>query len=290
MVVIALGSHQTREYCTAGTFPQCAALGRGGDHSPGRVNERHETMGASNVAAAFQTYARVLRDHDKAMRLLVYMANVARDDDSTPWFGMGHAALAEHALGREPGDDGEVSTSDLRAVRRAITTLLNVGAITVTRPANGRRAEHKTVRYRLHLLAPATTDNSNHDDRRTLSGSTVGRSVVHRRTLSGSPWDAERPPKEKEEYEERAEEDLVTSQGEVTTRTYARPQPTEINLDKANGAGLVDMQDWQDRQRRPWSPSSTPEARRRAREIVAAALARRTVPGAEDEDERPRAL
>lgn len=207
-------------------------------------------MGAANVAAAFQTYARVLRDHDKAMRVLVYMANVARDDDPAPWFGLGHAALAEHALGRDADADGEVGATDLRAVRRAITTLMKVGAITVTRKPNGRRPDHKTVRYRLHLLAPSTVaddsqdrhepvaDDSrdrrepvaSEDDRRTLSGRTVGRSVVHRRTLSGSPWDAQRPPEEYEEYEERVEEEWVTSQGDVTTRAHASRQLDEINL------------------------------------------------------------
>lgn len=174
-------------------------------------------MGASNVAAAFHTYARVLRDHDKAMRLLVFMANVARDDDPRPWFGMGHAALAEHALGRDT-EDGEVGASDLRAVRRAVTTLLKVGAITVDRPPNGRRADHKTVRYRLHLTVPVVVDDGGDDkDRRTVSGRTVGRSAVVRRTLSGSPQDAHRPPKEEEENEERVEEEVVTSPTQVQT-------------------------------------------------------------------------
>src|SRR5690606_23251919 len=109
-------------------------------------------------------------------------------------------------------EHGEASQADLRAVRRGITALLHIGATTVIRPATGRRSEHKTVCYRLHLHAPAKADDDRTDgepqasnppdDRRTLSGPTVGRSVVHRRTLSGSPQDAQRPPKEKEENRE----------------------------------------------------------------------------------------
>lgn len=204
-------------------------------------------MGAHNFAAMIQTYRRALRDHDKAFRLLAYMAHVSRDDDPEPWFGMGHAALAYHALGRDLDEHGEASQADLRAVRRGITTLLDIGAITVIRPANGRRSEHKTVCYRLHLHAPAKADERRTDDepqasdppddRRTLSGPTVGRSVVHRRTLSGSPQDAHRPPKEKEENEERGEEDVVTSQGDLTTRAYPDEQADEIDHGEAGEDG-----------------------------------------------------
>lgn len=264
-------------------------------------------MGAHNFAAMLQTYRRALRDHDKAFRLLTYMAHVSRDDDPEPWFGMGHAALAYHALGRDLDERGEASQADLRAVRRGITTLLDIGAITVIRPANGRRSEHKTVCYRLHLHAPAKADDDRTDDepqasnppddRRTLSGPTVGRSVVHRRTLSGSPQDAQRPPKEKEENDERGEEEVVTSQGDLTTRAYPDEQANEIDHGEVGEAGdavacagpavsrsggdrnvgeLVDMHRWAQRRANDngeFRPRSSAEARRRAREVLAAALA-----------------
>src|SRR5690606_29696995 len=79
-------------------------------------------MGASNVIAAYTAWAGKVPA--TSMQLLAYMAAVSLDSDPQPWFGMGHEALAIHALGyREPTD------AALRAVRRAIAPLRQAGAV-----------------------------------------------------------------------------------------------------------------------------------------------------------------
>lgn len=102
-------------------------------------------MGASNVAAAFARYAGQVPP--TSLVCLLYMANVSLDRDETPWFGQGHAALAEHALGRPT----PITKSDLRAVERAITPLLAAKALVVDRRAAIRIDGPNTVRYRLQL-------------------------------------------------------------------------------------------------------------------------------------------
>jgi hypothetical protein len=103
-------------------------------------------VGASNVAAAYQLYAG--RVSPTSLHLLVYMALVSRDDDEKPWYGQGHEALAIHALGR-PAPPGR---ADIKAVERAITPLLKIGAIEADRRASVRRDGPSTVRYRLRLV------------------------------------------------------------------------------------------------------------------------------------------
>lgn len=110
-------------------------------------------MGASNVLAAYTAWAGKVPA--TSMQLLAYMAAVSLDSDPEPWYGMGHEALAVHALGhREPTD------AALRAVRRAIAPLRRAGAISVARRSAPRRGGASTVRYRLHLDGAATATES----------------------------------------------------------------------------------------------------------------------------------
>lgn len=104
-------------------------------------------MGAAHIVKAYRLYAG--RVPATSMQLLVYMALIAVDKDEEPWFGMGHDALAQLALGREPGRAG------VKAVERAIGPLFDEGAITTQRHAAVRSDGPSTVRYRLHLDAPA---------------------------------------------------------------------------------------------------------------------------------------
>ena len=102
-------------------------------------------MGASNVAAAYARWAGKVPP--KSMQLLTFMANVSHDNDPRPWFGQGHEALAEHALGRP----APIDKSGLKAVQSGITPLLKAGAVSVDRRASVRRDGPSTARYRLHL-------------------------------------------------------------------------------------------------------------------------------------------
>lgn len=175
-------------------------------------------MGASNVVASFQYADKV---PPTSMVLLVYMAVVSKDDDPWPWFGMGHAALAEHALRRPT----PIEESDLRAVRRAVAPLVKVGAITVDRRGAIRSDGANTVRYRLNLnigdagRKASGVEPSGDPSHRTKSGSDTGRNVAGHRTKSGRTPDGNRPPKEprgtkrsdKTEEEESAPRTAVTA-------------------------------------------------------------------------------
>jgi hypothetical protein len=103
-------------------------------------------MGASNAIAAYQLYAG--RVPPISMQLLGYMALVSRDHDEHPWFSLGHQALAVHALGRP----APPTRADVKAVERAVTPLLAVGAIVTDRRAAVRRDGSSTARYRLQLV------------------------------------------------------------------------------------------------------------------------------------------
>ena len=74
-------------------------------------------MGASNVLAAYAKWAGKVPP--TSMQLLVYMAAVSKDSDRRPWFGQGHQALAQHALGRPAPTRG----ADIAAVERALAPL-----------------------------------------------------------------------------------------------------------------------------------------------------------------------
>ena len=134
---------------------------------------------------------------------------------------VGRARHARHPVLRPDRADRR---SGPRAVRRAITPLFRAGAITTTRHASGRAGRVTTVRYRLWLDQPAPdgirrkrrskngaepVDNpgGGHqpapDGIRPKRRSSIGRNVAEHRTKSGRAQDGIRPPKEKEEKEER---------------------------------------------------------------------------------------
>lgn len=175
-------------------------------------------MGATNAMLAYQLYAG--RIPPLSMQLLAFMALVSRDDDTRPWYGQGHEALALFALGRP----APATESDLRAVRRAIEPLLSIGAIEADRRAAVRRDGPSTVRYRLRLTdympqeidappvdnPPAVLDGP--DARRTVSDPDVGRFPVARRTVSDLTQDENRPTEEPRgtTRSEIEEEDLAT--------------------------------------------------------------------------------
>jgi hypothetical protein len=102
-------------------------------------------MGAKNVAAAYLKFAGQVPS--TSLVCLVYMALVSMDRDESPWYGEGHAALAEHALGRP----APITRADIKAVERAITPLLAVKALVADRRAAKRIDGGNTVRYRLQL-------------------------------------------------------------------------------------------------------------------------------------------
>lgn len=115
-------------------------------------------VGAANIAKAYGLYAG--RVPATSMQMLIYMALVSKDADDQPWFGMGHDALAQLALGREAGRAG------VKAVERAIGPLFDEGAITTQRRAAQRSTGPNTVRYRLHLDAPAEPRQQRRNDPR----------------------------------------------------------------------------------------------------------------------------
>jgi DNA-binding transcriptional ArsR family regulator len=120
------------------------------------------------------------------MQILVYMALVSIDDDSRPWFGMGHEALAEHALGRP----APITDSDIRAVERAITPLRRAGAIETDRRASVRRDGPSTARYRLVLVRRKASDDGDHAPRNP-SGDRSGK---HRASaVDNQAQDSQRP-------------------------------------------------------------------------------------------------
>lgn len=116
-------------------------------------------MGAANALRAYHGW-RGSALKDRSMRLLIYMALIARDHDAEPWYGLGHADLAVMALGLElPADNGNPQDrakrdAVLRKVRRHITPLLEAGAIEVKHRATYGALGAKHVVYRLHLDGP----------------------------------------------------------------------------------------------------------------------------------------
>lgn len=111
-------------------------------------------MGASNVMAAYAKWAGRLPP--TSFQCLVYMALVSKDGDARPWFGQGHQALAEHALGRP----APITEADVKAVERAMTPLARAGAISTDRRASVRRDGANTARYRLNLYGPDAPRNA----------------------------------------------------------------------------------------------------------------------------------
>lgn len=163
-------------------------------------------MGGSNVIDAYRLYAGKVPP--LSMQVLAFMAAVSKDADRVPWCGIGHKALAELALGRPQSldDDEPGDPADLRAVRRAITPLLESGAIYVMRRASPNRATHKTVRYGLNL-------GFGH---RTESDRVIGQFSAEHRTNSVPPQDEFRPTEENEEHEELQEEEIQALRTDLT--------------------------------------------------------------------------
>ncbi|WP_147944552.1 hypothetical protein [Microbispora sp. CSR-4] len=206
-------------------------------------------MGASNALLAYATYAGKVPP--LSLVCLTYMALISLDSDQQPWYGQGHEALAEHALGRTP----PITDSDLRAVRRAVQPLLDGGAISVDRRAAPRKDAPSTVRYLL-MLRPETPDGFRpanvgrkpsgvrSDDGRTPDGfrpANVGRFPAERRTVSDRTPDGNRPTEEEEEEEETSSSTARRSQPhrqeeEATTREPQTP-PADDGQGHDDGAG-----------------------------------------------------
>ena len=185
-------------------------------------------MGASNALRVYAAWGGVL--DDRPLRLLIYMALVARDKDATPWFSQGHEALSEMALGTPVPDEPQKERDKaLRVVRRAITHLHQAGAIsTVKRATYGKRGT-SNVHYRLYLDGPnpdrpqvtgrpkaKPVDNSRPQvTHRPMVSESIGHSVVAHRSLNDRPQVTERPTKENEEDEELKDPEANLRNGEM---------------------------------------------------------------------------
>lgn len=186
-------------------------------------------MGARHVAAVFSRWGGDL-DNGKslsrpAFRLLVHMAQTAKDADDPPTYFGGREHLA-FGLGRKvpPGrsdEDRRTRDATWRAINRAIAQLMTAGALhdrdhpLAQRPA----PNHRPARYVLNLGnagRPASCEqpeNGGHpaspvegyaghpvsSERRTPGVSNAGRGASERRTSGGGTQDAPRPPQEEEE-------------------------------------------------------------------------------------------
>lgn len=174
-------------------------------------------MGASNALAAYVKYAGKVPP--QSLTVLVYMALVSKDADAHPWYGQGHEALAQHALGRP----APTTPTDLRAVERAVGPLLG-DALVVDRRAAIRIDGPNTVRYRLNLLGDAharrnVSDVNSVEDppRPTESVPHARRFPVSRPTVSGT--DARRKPSDRGDtrrHEELREEKDMGVRTDVT--------------------------------------------------------------------------
>ena len=87
-------------------------------------------VGASNALAAYVKYAGKVPP--QSLTVLVYMALVSKDADERPWFGAGHEALAQHALGRP----GPTTLADLPDSVRIVPdpSVERAGAVAETGP------------------------------------------------------------------------------------------------------------------------------------------------------------
>lgn len=187
-------------------------------------------MGASNALAAFIKYAGKVPP--QSLNVLVYMALVSKDSDERPWYGQGHAAIAQHALGR-PAPSTE---SDIRAVERAVKPLLG-DALTVDRKAAIRIDGPNTVRYRLNLTGTAHARRKvsgvkgvEDPPRPTKSDPHARRKPDSRPTVSGTharhkPWDRG----DTRRHEELEEEEVVGLTADVTA--VAREAVAEDPID-----------------------------------------------------------
>jgi hypothetical protein len=132
-------------------------------------------MGASNAIRVYHGWGAKLKD--KPLRLLIWMALHAKDDDSEPWYSLGertHETLAEFALGlqfpRPTGDahkDELARDAVLRKVRRHLTPLFAAGAISTKRRAVTTQQGVTAVVYALRLDGPPDDDSRAFPPRRT---------------------------------------------------------------------------------------------------------------------------
>lgn len=166
-------------------------------------------MGAGNVKEVFVRWAHL--DH-APFRLLTYMAIVAQDNGDPPMFYQGQEACAL-ALGMSPDADAKARQAAFRGVRRHIEALIKAKCIERIRPAGpGRNAEYalRLSMERRTLTDPQTPDGErppSDTKRRTLSAANGGRSAAQRRTVGGTTADAHRPPKEKQDYRTKEEDE-----------------------------------------------------------------------------------
>lgn len=208
-------------------------------------------MGAANALAAYRRWSG--RVPPTSLMLLVYMAIVSKDKDEWPWYGQGQEALAEFALGRENPD-----TTDVRAVTRAMTPLLEAGAVTVERAASNRNDNNSTARYRLNLTDRADAEREAWeqspagqrrvaDTRRkgkpqdgnrrmatpvedashtTVSGQVIRRNSANHTTVCDEPYDGNRRTKEEEEEEERENRGIGVEETTTSHPSRATTPPT----------------------------------------------------------------
>lgn len=130
-------------------------------------------MGAQNVSKAFTLWRSLT---DQPFRALTYMALVSMDSDDPPTYWGGREALAEalgHTLPPEDSADAEaaaqVREKAYRAVKRALRSLQQEGAIHTLKPASFRRHAVYEIRLRLgvdnrpqgtEIAPPKGTDES----------------------------------------------------------------------------------------------------------------------------------
>lgn len=109
-------------------------------------------MGAANALAAYATWGGKVPP--LSLNLLVYMALRSVDGGEHLRFGLGHAHLAEHALGRPI----PIGRSDIKAVERAITPLLRAGALSSIQRGAVRVDGDSCAIYRLYFHNAAAAD------------------------------------------------------------------------------------------------------------------------------------
>lgn len=153
-------------------------------------------MGATNVKRAYAIWAGKVPP--QPMVVLLYMALVSMDSDRAPWFGQGHEALAEHALGRKPAATKKELDANQRAVERAVAPLLEAGALIADRKPAPRANAPRTGRYRLSLGREDVPRNAS-DEPPTESVPDVPRNTSQRPTETVDTSHGNRGTEEEEE-------------------------------------------------------------------------------------------
>ncbi len=196
-------------------------------------------MGATNALKALHRWSGKVPG--ASMIALTYMALVSKDKDDWPWYGNGQEAVAEFGLGR-PNPD----RTDLRAVQRALTPLLEVGAITVDRAGANRGDGNTVARYRLNIHERADearrkwleTDAGKRRASRakpgpretTVSGQERREKVTQETTVSDARDDGNRRAKEEEDLEELKDQGISGSSTTAShpSRVGAHGEPSNV--------------------------------------------------------------